>query len=84
MKQFKKILCGVMLTSFVILGSVSIFAGPGDGAEPTPPPSDTKSCVQLIENTAINTVENSHYTEEVVVGDMNASAGYDWNFDPAC
>lgn len=26
MKRFKKILCGVMLTSFVILGSVSVFA----------------------------------------------------------
>ena len=26
MKQFKKILCGVMLTSFVILGSVNVFA----------------------------------------------------------
>ena len=26
MKQFRKFLCGVMLTSFVIIGSVSVFA----------------------------------------------------------
>ena len=32
MKQIKKILCGVMLTSFVIVGSVSVFAvPPADG-----------------------------------------------------
>lgn len=38
MKQFRKFLCGVMLTSFVIIGSVSVFAnglggnsGSGDG-----------------------------------------------------
>jgi len=32
MKQFKKFLCGVMLTSFVILGNVSVFASAlGDG-----------------------------------------------------
>lgn len=43
MKQFKKILCGAILTSFVIIGSVSVFAYPpaaggggGDGGGTQP------------------------------------------------
>lgn len=79
MKQIKKILCGVMLTSFMILGSVSVFAGLGDenGGRTEPP-----SCQELVEMVSKTEIENSNYTEEVVVGDMNASAGHDWSFDP--
>lgn len=82
MKQIKKILCGVMLTSFVILGSVSVFAGFGDDGTDTSPTTEPPSCQEMIEMVSKEEVKNSEYTEEVVVGDMNASAGMDFLFDP--
>lgn len=82
MKQIKEILCGVMLTSFVILGSVSVFAGVGgenDGGGGKTP------CVQEV--TANATTESAkEFTETVThYGDFgNESFGDDtfWTPDP--
>lgn len=83
MKQFKKILCGVMLTSFVILGSVNIFAEGLSGV--TDDGGKVPECLQKEERTA-TTESAKEFTETVThYGDFgNESFGDDtfWTPDP--
>ena len=81
MKQFRKFLCGVMLTSFVIIGSVSVFAAvPPSGSGGDSGGSTTKDCLQLVEMTA-GTDKASEYRETqthlgTISGEMGDSVNY--------
>ncbi len=77
MKQFKKILCGVMLTCFVILGSVSVFAAippnsgeaSGGGGENDPP------CVQLVVETATSESAQEYREEQTYLDTLTGEIG---------
>ena len=73
MKQFKKFLCGVMLTSFVIIGSVSVFAGPDDGGGD----GSNVECEQKIITESISTEKAETYRQETNA-DMQFNEGHMW------
>lgn len=78
MKQFKKILCGLMLTSFVIIGSVNVFAnglGGNDGG------GNGGTDCNLYEERVSYSVEEAKRYKEVANADMQLNAGHIWGDD---
>ena len=76
MKRFKKILCSVLLTSFVILGSVSVFAKGGSEDKG----GDKDDCQYNEIRESISTEEARKY-KETANADMQLNAGHVWGDD---
>lgn len=75
MKQIKKILCGMLLTSFVILGSINVLANGRGGVG-----SNTTDCVNVYnEATVRETTSVESYTETSTGMSFNAESSWDYN-----
>lgn len=81
MKQIKKILCGMLLTSFVILGSVSVLAnGRGQDVVDFQNGTDDYQCSQT--QTVGTITENqtvSQYSETSTSMSFNAESSWGYN-----